>query len=159
MKEICSKSKDILIDPEEELNNTLNQKDFIEIKCPRPSNYNLQPLKDIPYLKDHQNNVSLSKNILNNDEPLVIDKSKEIKIKEVFSNTQDSLPSKNDSKEKNNNSLKVLYGDNSRYKHTKFSDDNLRRKCKVIVLNYVKDFINEKIASIYKSNPKKNVYK
>ena len=30
--------------------------------------------------------------------------------------------------------------------HTKFSDDNVRRKSKFIVLSYVKDFINKKIA-------------
>ena len=42
--------------------------------------------------------------------------------------------------------------DKNRIKHSKFSDDNLRIKCKYIVLSYLKDFINEKIASIYKFN-------
>ena len=73
---------------------------------------------------------------------------------------QDLSDLKNETKEKNNNSLKAsTYGDNSRNKHTKFSDDNIRRKCKVLVLSYVKEFINGKLASIYKSNPKKEFNK
>ena len=61
---------------------------------------------------------------------------------------------------KNNNSLKAsTYGDNSRNKHIRFSDDNIRRKCKVLVLSYVKDFINEKLASIYRFNQNKEIKK
>ena len=33
--------------------------------------------------------------------------------------------------------------------HTKYSDDNLRRKCKHLVLKYTMDFINEKISCMY----------
>ena len=47
--------------------------------------------------------------------------------------------------------------DKNRIKHSKFSDDNLRIKCKYIVLSYVRDFINEKIASIYKNNLGKGI--
>ena len=152
-----SNTNDIFIDPEEGLNNTLNQNDFM-LNNRQPLNYNIQPLRELPYLKDHPNINSLSNNILNNDELSLIDKSKEIKLKEVFVNKPDSFPSKNEPNENNNNSQKAsLYGDKPRNKHTKFSDDNIRRKCKVLVLNYVKDFINEKITSIYKSNPNKGI--
>ena len=119
-----------------------------------------QPLKDIPYLKNHQNIYSLSKKIFNNDEPSLIEKTKELKSTEIFFNIEDSLPSKNEAIEKNNSYQNaLLYENKSRNKHTKFSDDNIRRKCKVLVLNYVKEFINEKIDSIYKSNPKKGINK
>ena len=36
--------------------------------------------------------------------------------------------------------------------HDKFSDDNLRKKCKNLVLKYVMEFINEKIKEKYKNN-------
>ena len=39
---------------------------------------------------------------------------------------------------------------NSRAEHNKFSDDNLRRKCKHLVLKYLLPFINERIILIYK---------
>ena len=39
---------------------------------------------------------------------------------------------------------------NSRVEHNKFSDDNLRRKCKHLVLKYLLPFINERINLIYK---------
>ena len=145
MREINSNDHDIFIDPEEELNNSLNQNDSIVINCHPPINYDFQPLKDIPYLKNHQNIYSLSKNIFNNDEPTLIEKTKELKSTEIFFNIEDSLPSKNEANEKNNSSQNaLLYEYKSRNKHTRFSDDNIRRKCKVLVLNYVKEFIMKK---------------
>jgi len=160
MKDIDSNPNDCFIEPEKELNNSISQDDFVVNSCPEPSNYNFQPLRDLPYLKDHKNVNTLSKNILNNDEFSQIDQQKENKIKDEFFNMQDSSDLKNEIKEKNNNYLKAsLYGDNSRNKHTRFSDDNVRRKCKVLVLNYLKDFINEKLASIYRSNQNKEIKK
>ena len=44
-------------------------------------------------------------------------------------------------------------------KHNKFSDDNLRRKCKHIVLLSIMEFINEKIYSMYKGNLGNNIYR
>ena len=38
--------------------------------------------------------------------------------------------------------------------HTKFSDDNIRRKCKHLVLKNVFDFTNNKIKSIYSNTNK-----
>ena len=61
---------------------------------------------------------------------------------------------KTTNKENKDNSSNVSESENEKPKiiHNKFSDDNLRIKCKYIVLSYLKDFINEKIASIYKFN-------
>ena len=78
MKEISSNQNDTLIDPQDDLNNFTSQNDFMLSNCPPPSNYNFQPLRDLPYLKDHRNVNALSKNILNNDETSLINKQKEI---------------------------------------------------------------------------------
>ena len=61
-----------------------------------------------------------------------------------------------DKKEEKENSSIVLKkkrgrkskGDNEG-EHNKYSDDNLRRKCKHLVLKYTKEYINEKISSMY----------
>ena len=37
-------------------------------------------------------------------------------------------------------------------KHNKYSDDNIRRTCKHIILNNLLDFINNKIKEIYNNN-------
>ena len=46
---------------------------------------------------------------------------------------------------------------NSRVEHNKFSDDNLRRKCKHLVLKYLLLFINERIIFIYKGKIGKGI--
>ena len=42
--------------------------------------------------------------------------------------------------------------ENNEVKHNKFSDDNMRRKCKHIILQEVMNFINKKISEIYRNN-------
>ena len=42
--------------------------------------------------------------------------------------------------------------DNTIREHNKYSDDNLRRKSKSLVINYALEFINERIKIIYKGN-------
>ena len=42
--------------------------------------------------------------------------------------------------------------DNDKKTHNKFSDDNLRKKCKNIALKYSFEFINEKIKEMYNNN-------
>ena len=49
--------------------------------------------------------------------------------------------------------------DISKRSHNKYSDDNLRRKCKHLVLNCVKDFINEKIKFLYNDDIGNSIYK
>ncbi len=43
--------------------------------------------------------------------------------------------------------------------HNKFSDDNIRRKCKHLVLKNSKDFINKSIKKIYKGNIGNGIFK
>ena len=42
--------------------------------------------------------------------------------------------------------------DNTIGEHNKYSNDNLRRKCKTLVLNSALEFLNEKIRDLYKGN-------
>ena len=44
-------------------------------------------------------------------------------------------------------------------KHDKFTDDNLRKKCKHLVLDSVMEFINKKIYSLYNGNIGNNIYR
>ena len=48
---------------------------------------------------------------------------------------------------------------NSKQKHNKFSDDNLRKKCKHLVLSSVLEFINKRIFDIYEGNIGNNIYR
>ena len=49
--------------------------------------------------------------------------------------------------------------DNTIGEHNKFSDDNLRRKCKYIILSSLMEFINAKIKSIYNGDIGNYIYK
>ena len=49
--------------------------------------------------------------------------------------------------------------DNTLGDHNKYSNDNLRRKCKTLVLNSSLEFLNEKIKIIYKGNIGTGIYK
>lgn len=50
-----------------------------------------------------------------------------------------------------NLSNKESKNNNSKNKHTKYSDDNLRRKCKCILFNQLLKFINKKLKETYKN--------
>ena len=49
--------------------------------------------------------------------------------------------------------------DNLKTYHNKYSDDNIRRKCKHIVLNSVMEFINKKIKILYSGNIGNNIFR
>lgn len=71
--------------------------------------------------------------------------------KNDFEESEKNINYKNDNKTKN-----ILKNKNKnksiKKKHTKYDDDNLRRKCKHILLNSIFNFINKKIINIYKNN-------
>ena len=68
-------------------------------------------------------------------------------------------------KDNNNNfQIKTSFDDKSndegkKMKHDKFFDDNLRKKCKHLVLHNLMIFINKKIFSIYEGNIGNNIYR
>ena len=43
--------------------------------------------------------------------------------------------------------------------HTKYSDDNVRRKCKHLVLKSLLEFINEKIYQMYNGNIENGIFR
>lgn len=53
---------------------------------------------------------------------------------------------------------KIKLNDNNKIEHNKYSDDNLRRKIKYLVLKYVMKFLNERIKIIYDGNIRKGIY-
>ena len=73
----------------------------------------------------------------------------EVSDKEKFNN--DHLLKSSSSDKSNNGNKKV--------KHDKYSDDNLRRKCKHLVLSCIMEFINKTIYEIYNGNIGYNIYR
>ena len=104
---------------------------------------------------DNFNNISKNE-ILTNKVPLIKDSSSiDININEILSFNKINLKTDDGKSEDNTyNSLKRKRGRNgpgcTGGEHNKFSDDNLRRKVKHLVLKNVFDFINEKIRSMYR---------
>ena len=104
---------------------------------------------------DNFNNISKNE-ILTNKVPLIKDSSSiDININEILSFNKINLKTDDRKSEDNTyNSLKRKRGRNgpgcTGGEHNKFSDDNLRRKVKHLVLKNVFDFINEKIRSMYR---------
>ena len=97
------------------------------------------------YKNNNLNNDGIKINTPKNSSDIDLDETKDL-IQGLLSD----LKSEN---EKDVNILKRKRGRNgpgtTGGEHTKYSDDNLRRKCKHLVLKYTMDFINEKISSVY----------
>ena len=102
---------------------------------------------------DNFNNIS--KNEVLTEKDIMKDSSSiDININEILSFNKINLKTDDGKSEDNTyNSLKRKRGRNgpgcTGGEHNKFSDDNLRRKVKHLVLKNVFDFINEKIRSMY----------
>ena len=96
-----------------------------------------------------------------------IDNNKLLKSEENTNNAHFKIeitPSSTQNNELKNNLLNKKCGrkkkdDNSERVHSKFSDDNLRKKCKYIVLDSVKDHIKEKIKLFYNDDIDMNISK
>ena len=103
---------------------------------------NLEKIKSIKL--DGNNIINFNKDI--QEVPLIL--TEERKIENL---KKDLVPLYNINlkrKRKNDNSIR---------QHTKFSEDNILRKCKNIILKYGLDFINERIKIIYNGNIGKGV--
>ncbi len=103
---------------------------------------------------DNFNNISKNEILTNKDNLIKDSSSIDININEILNFNKINLKT-DDGKSGDNtyNSLKRKRGRNgpgcTGGEHNKFSDDNLRRKVKHLVLKNVFDFINEKIRSMY----------
>ena len=139
----------------------------------------IHEFEEIPFRKDYiENFMDIGKCIENNDEdkdtPKIVhnsqkycDKDSEDEFKpENFMKMVDKETQKesNDNEEKeeiiflnkkskssnsSNNSKISKASKAKKRRHTKFSDDNMRRKCKHIVLDSLFNFINDKIYELY----------
>ena len=67
-------------------------------------------------------------------------------------NNDNNFQTKKSSNVKSNKESKKM-------KHDKFTDDNLRKKCKYLLINNLMIFINKKIYSIYQGNIGNNIYR
>ena len=103
---------------------------------------------------DNFNNISKNEILANKDILIKDSSSIDININEILNFNKINLKTDDGKSEDNTyNSLKRKRGRNgpgcTGGEHNKFSDDNLRRKVKHLVLKNVFDFINEKIRSMY----------
>ena len=103
---------------------------------------------------DNFNNISKNEILANKDNLMKDSSSIDININEILNFNKINLKTDDGKSEDNTyNSLKRKRGRNgpgcTGGEHNKFSDDNLRRKVKHLVLKNVFDFINEKIRSMY----------
>ena len=90
-------------------------------------------------------NKKRKKNIFNVDEPIEInDEIKNLKNNLIFKKKSFGRKKKSDQ---------------TKGEHNKYSDDNIRRKCKHLILNSIMEFINEKIKIIYNGNIGNNIFK
>ena len=100
------------------------------------TNHNMYYIEKFDFFIIGQNNLSKADTINFNTK---------LNIKENKEHRKRGRKTKRDEKfdydENDNKEMKV---------HDKFSDDNLRKKCKNIVLKKIFDFINERISEIYK---------
>jgi hypothetical protein len=110
-----------------------------ELYCPSSSRYELE--NEINYSNGHSNLCERNTNELTNDEKNnnVEDEKDEYQIYDKQCKT----------KEKKLLGRKKYGEDNSDSNHTKYSDDNSRRKIKRIVVNELQTFINKRIGNIY----------
>ena len=101
---------------------------------------------------DKEKEANLIVNIENkSDESKDEGKSNNKNTKKILFNIDDSLSTMNQTQNKKLKKEKLSVKDNQdknkennkrKGDHNKYSDDNIRRKCKFIILSYVKDFIN-----------------
>ena len=132
--------------------------------------YSVNQLKEEEHVEDSYNineNYNNNNNNKNNIFPICFDKAnKELFNKKEFINQLNYIKSNDNDFEKNRYMItnlenkqkeekeKMKLGkkdknDKEKKKHTKFCDDNIRKKCKNLVLKYMLEFINKKIYNLY----------
>lgn len=130
----------------------LTEKNFIIEEENSEKNENTQKLTDLDNLDIDKE--KLTKNNTNDKEPenKLFDDISSIKSLEHKNFLKTNKKTKN--LKKKSGTLKI---NSSKIEHNKFSDDNLRRKCKHLVLKYLLLFINERIIFIYKGKIGKGI--
>ena len=107
---------------------------IINIKRKNVDNANLEEIDN----KD--NKLPRENNQVKNENEIISNKNNDARNNIILNNSEDNKK-------------------NSKQKHNKFSDDNLRKKCKHLVLSSVLEFINKRIFDIYEGNIGNNIYR
>ena len=107
---------------------------IINIKRKNVHNANLEEIDN----KD--NKLPRENNQVKNENEIISNKNDDARNNIILNNSEDNKK-------------------NSKQKHNKFSDDNLRKKCKHLVLSSVLEFINKRIFDIYEGNIGNNIYR
>ena len=142
-KEKVSLMNNYLSIPKIWLKNKKHNKD-IKIEKQIKSIKSIKSIKPIKLIINEEKLSTIKLNRENHSFPKINKNNKDIskaKIEKIKNNLE--IKSHLGRKRKNENS----FG-----KHNKFSDDNLRRKAKSLIIDYSLEFLNEKIKKIYKGN-------
>lgn len=111
--------------------------------------------KDFSFVQDYP------KNLLNENKNLIHNKDNFDKIfssKYINPSKFNEIKKNDKSKEKNKCGRKRTLNKDNLYKHNKFSDDNIRQKCKHLLLKSLLDFLNEKIKIMYNGKIGKGIF-
>ena len=132
------------------------------------SNNTIIKIENNKIIGDEKNNInsinsSFKNDILENEDFMEDIQKNEINFNKIKNINTIGLKSEIKKTENSTNILKKKRGRNCTRLtggvHNKYSDDNLRRKCKHIVLFSIMEFINKKIYLIYKGNLGNNIYR
>lgn len=77
----------------------------------------------------------------------------------ILFNVEEALSARNNNKKKIIQLGRKRKDDKTKGEHNKFSDDNIRRKCKHLILDSFVEFINAKIKTMYNGNIGKSIFK
>ena len=136
------------------LNNSFIFKDSIDI----PDDFNSQNSSDyivekeidyFNYSEKFTNEFTGAELNLNYNESPIMEKEPEKVKNNLFIDNENENENENENSDDKKNLGRKRAGDKSKGKHTKFSDDNTRRRIKSTVINDLSDFINFKIEDLY----------
>ena len=136
------------------LNNSFIFKDSIDI----PDDFNSQNSYDyivekeidyFNYSEKFTNEFTGAELNLNYNESPIMEKEPEKVKNNLFIDIDNDNENENENSDDKKNLGRKRAGDKSKGKHTKFSDDNTRRRIKSTVINDLSDFINFKIEDLY----------
>ena len=107
----------------------------------------------------HQENGQVKIIFTNNNKKIDNENVPWIKKASKRKNGKKLLLNEGNSQKKCGRKRKDIQRSDSYSEHNKFSDDNIRRKCKHLVLKYILKFINDTIKNLYKNNIGNGIFK
>ena len=153
----------------EEIKNYYIYSNYNSFFLPPNENYNQEDFinDSIGYNDNNDNNLN-NKNEIKTREKTYQNKGDKEKlmsnINDIINNSFVSLNNKNNLEIPNINTKKRsgrkrIRSKNNKSEHNKYSDDNIRRRCKHFVLNSLLEFINKQINKLYNGNIGNGIFK